>query len=140
MRPWIGADRSSFSLQLQPALEAGRLAAYVHTHPVRFSQRAYVDVALCADGYPGAPRMGDQITIGDLPDDVWTFHAGTRVSPKGGFVTAGGRVMHVVAQGDTPAATTSSAAAIGEVRQQSPSASSIRPIAVTAIRNTLTIE
>jgi len=97
--PRLGGDFA----KLMQALGDGRLAAYVHTHPVRFSQRAYVDVALCADGYPGTPRMGDQITIGDLPDDVWTFHAGTRASPKGGFVTAGGRVMHVVAQGDTPA-------------------------------------
>jgi phosphoribosylamine--glycine ligase len=97
--PRLGGDFA----KLMQALGDGRLAAYVHTHPLRFSQRAYVDVALCADGYPGAPRMGDQITVGDLPDDVWTFHAGTRASPKGGFVTAGGRVMHVVAQGDTPA-------------------------------------
>jgi phosphoribosylamine--glycine ligase len=34
---------------------------------------------------------------------VWTFHGGTRRSADGGFVTAGGRVLHVVAQGDTPA-------------------------------------
>ncbi|HLZ47449.1 MAG TPA: phosphoribosylglycinamide synthetase C domain-containing protein, partial [Candidatus Limnocylindria bacterium] len=89
--------------KLMQALGDGRLAAYVHTHPLRFSQRAYVDVALCAEGYPGAPRRGDQITVGDLPDDAWTFHASTAASPRGGFLTAGGRVMHVVAQGDTPA-------------------------------------
>ena len=97
--PRVGGDFG----RLMQALGEGRLAAYVHTHPVRFSQRAYVDVALCAEGYPGLPRLGDPITIGDLPDDVWTFHAGTRRSPNGGFVTAGGRVLHVVAQGDTPA-------------------------------------
>jgi phosphoribosylamine--glycine ligase len=97
--PRLGGDFA----KLMQALGDGRLAAYVHTHPLRFSQRAYVDIALCAEGYPGAPRMGDQITVGDLPDDVWTFHAATRPSAKGGFVTAGGRVLHVVAQGDTPA-------------------------------------
>ena len=97
--PRIGGD---FGRLLQ-ALGDGRLAAYVHTHPVRFSQRAYVSIALCAEGYPGRPRTGDKITVGDLPDDVWTFHAATRRAPDGGFVTAGGRVMHVVAQGDTPA-------------------------------------
>jgi len=97
--PRIGGDFA----KLMQALGEGRLAAWVHTHPVRFSQRAYVDVALCAEGYPGQPRIGDPITIGDLPDDVWTFHAGTRRSADGGFVTAGGRVVHVVAQGDTPA-------------------------------------
>jgi phosphoribosylamine--glycine ligase len=97
--PRIGGDFA----KLMQALGDGRLAAWTHTNPVRFSQRSYVDVALCADGYPWQPRFGDPITIGDLPDDVWTFHAGTRRSPKGGFVTAGGRVLHVVAQGDTPA-------------------------------------
>jgi phosphoribosylamine--glycine ligase len=97
--PRIGGDFA----KLMQALGDGRLAAWVHTHPVRFSQRAYVDIALCAEGYPAQPRMGDPITIGDLPDDVWTFHAGTRRSADGGFVTAGGRVVHVVAQGDTPA-------------------------------------
>jgi len=97
--PRIGGDFA----KLMQAVGDGRLAAYVHTHPIRFSQRAYVDVALCAEGYPGRPRIGDEISIGDLPDDVWTFHAGTQRSPKGGFVTAGGRVLHVVAQGDTPA-------------------------------------
>ena len=97
--PRIGGDFA----KLMQALGDGRLAAYAHTHPLRFSQRAYVDVALCAEGYPGTPRRGDQITIGDLPDDAWTFHAGTAPSPRGGFLTAGGRVLHVVAQGDTPA-------------------------------------
>lgn len=97
--PRIGGDFA----KLMQALGDGRLAAYAHTHPLRFSQRAYVDVALCAEGYPGTPRRGDQITIGDLPDDAWTFHAGTAPSPRGGFLTAGGRVIHVVAQGDTPA-------------------------------------
>jgi len=97
--PRLGGDFG----RLMQALGDGRLAAYVQANPVRFSQRAYVDIALCAEGYPGLPRSGDAIAIGDLPDDVWTFHAATRRSADGGFVTAGGRVLHVVAQGDTPA-------------------------------------
>jgi phosphoribosylamine--glycine ligase len=96
--PRIGGDFA----KLMEALGEGRLAAYVYTHPVRVSQRAYVDVALCAEGYPGAPRTGDPITVGDLPDDVWTFHAAVKRLPDGRFATAGGRVLHVVAQGDTP--------------------------------------
>jgi len=97
--PRLGGDFA----KLMQALGDGRLAAYTHTNPVRFSQRAYVSVALCAEGYPGRPRIGDPITIGDLPDDVWTFHAGSRRAADGSFITAGGRVLHVVAQGDTPA-------------------------------------
>jgi phosphoribosylamine---glycine ligase len=97
--PRIGGDFA----KLMQALGDGRLAAWTHTNPLRFSQRAYVDIALCAEGYPGQPRLGDAITVGELPDDVWTFHAGTGRSPTGGFVTSGGRALHVVAQGDTPA-------------------------------------
>ena len=97
--PRIGGDFGN----LMQALGDGRLAAYLHTNPMRFSQRAYVDVALCAEGYPGVPRIGDVIEFGPLPDDVWTFHAATRRLPDGRFVTAGGRVVHVVAHGDTPA-------------------------------------
>jgi phosphoribosylamine--glycine ligase len=97
--PRLGGDFAT----LMQALGEGRLAAHVYTHPIRFSQRAYVDVALCAEGYPGQPRTGDPITIADLPDDAWTFHAATKRLPDGRFVTAGGRVLHVVAQGDTPA-------------------------------------
>jgi phosphoribosylamine--glycine ligase len=89
--------------KLMQALGDGRLAAWTYVNPVSFTPRAYVDVALCAEGYPGQPRLGDPITVGDLPDDVWTFHAGTRRTPQGGFVTAGGRALHVVAQGDTAA-------------------------------------
>ena len=97
--PRIGGDFA----QLLQALGDGRLAEHVAEHPVRFSQRAYVDIALCASGYPASPRRGDRITVDDLPDDVWTFHAGTRRGPDGGFYSDGGRVLHVVAQGDTVA-------------------------------------
>lgn len=97
--PRLGGDFA----RLMVALGDGRLAEHVAAHPVRFSQRAYVDVALCAGGYPASPRRGDRITVDDLPDDVWTFHAGTRRGPDGGFFTDGGRVLHVVAQGDTVA-------------------------------------
>jgi len=97
--PRVGGDFAA----LMRAVGDGRLAEHVAQHPVRFSQRAYVDVALCAAGYPGSPRRGDRISVDDLPDDVWTFHAGTRRAADGGFLTDGGRVLHIVAQGDTVA-------------------------------------
>ncbi len=97
--PRIGGDFA----KLMQAVGDGTLAEYVKSHPLRFSQRAYVDIALCAEGYPFMPRTGDRITVPDLPDDVWTFHAGTALAADGAFVTAGGRVLHVVAQGDTTA-------------------------------------
>ena len=97
--PRVGGDFA----ELMRAVGDGRLAEHVAQHPVRFSQRAYVDVALCAAGYPAAPRRGDRISVDDLPDDVWTFHAGTRRAADGGFLTDGGRVLHIVAQGDSVA-------------------------------------
>jgi phosphoribosylamine-glycine ligase len=34
---------------------------------------------------------------------VYAFHGATRLAPSGGFVTAGGRVIHIVASGATAA-------------------------------------
>ncbi|HET7699761.1 MAG TPA: phosphoribosylamine--glycine ligase [Candidatus Limnocylindria bacterium] len=96
--PRIGGDFA----RLMQALGEGRLAEHVRDHPMRFSQRAYVDVVLCASGYPATPRTGDQVTGFDrLPEGVYAFHGATRAAPGGGFATAGGRVVHVVASGAT---------------------------------------
>ncbi len=78
------------------ALGEGRLAQYVAERPVRFSPRAYVSVALCSEGYPGAVQTGYPIEgLESLPEGVWAFHAATKkVGDR--FVTAGGRVIHVV--------------------------------------------
>lgn len=94
--PRVGGDFA----RLMVALGEGRLAQYVADHPVRFSQRAFVDVVLCAEGYPGSPKTGARIEGFDqLPEGVYAFHGATRAAPDGGFVTAGGRVIHVVAGG-----------------------------------------
>jgi phosphoribosylamine--glycine ligase len=96
--PRIGGDFA----QLMIALGEGRLAEYVRAHPMRFSQRSYVDVVLCAEGYPGVPRTGDRISgLDRLPEGVYAFHGATRALPEGGFASAGGRVIHVVAGGAT---------------------------------------
>ena len=97
--PRLGGD---FGL-LMAALGSGRLAEHVAAHPLRFSQRAYVDVVLCSEGYPGAPRRGERIEgLGDLPEGVYAFHGAT-IRAGDGFVTTGGRVLHIVAGGDTVA-------------------------------------
>ena len=71
-------------------------------HPLRTSQRAFVDVVLCAEGYPYAPKTGMPITgLDRLPDGVYAFHGATRRTPDGGFVVSGGRVLHIVAGGAT---------------------------------------
>ena len=64
-----------------------------------------VCVALAAEGYPGQIRSGDAIQglgndgqlVGDRTETV-VFHAGTRQNGTG-FLTAGGRVLGVAAQG-----------------------------------------
>lgn len=94
--PRIGGDFA----KLMAALGDGRLREYVAQSPVRFSQRAYVDVALCAEGYPGVTRTGDAIGgLERLPEGVYGFHGATASTPSGGFITMGGRVMHIVAGG-----------------------------------------
>ncbi len=85
------------------ALGEGRLAAYLAEAPLRFSPRAYVSVALCAAGYPGKPETGDEIQgLADLPEGAWAFHAATKLAGTR-FLTAGGRVIHIVAGGGTVA-------------------------------------
>jgi len=66
--------------------------------------RPCVAVVLASGGYPGPYRTGLPIHgLSDLPPDVIVFHAGTRLE-GGQVVTAGGRVLTVVALGETIAA------------------------------------
>jgi phosphoribosylamine--glycine ligase len=98
--PRVGGDFA----KLMAAVGDGKLADHVREHPVRFSQRAFVDVVLCAEGYPARPKIGERISgLDSLPDGVYAFHGATTGLPDGGFATAGGRVIHVVAGGATVA-------------------------------------
>jgi phosphoribosylamine--glycine ligase len=64
-------------------------------------------VVLCAHGYPEAPRLGDEISLDEAlarshaatAADVWLNFAGTRRAGDK-LVTAGGRVLSIVARGD----------------------------------------
>jgi phosphoribosylamine---glycine ligase len=90
--------------KLFQALGEGRLARYVAETPLEFSDRAYVDVVLCAENYPGAPRTGMAITgLDRLPEGVLAFHGATKRAPDGTITVSGGRVMHIVASGDSVA-------------------------------------
>ncbi len=88
--------------KLLVALGEGRLAEYVAAEPIRFSKRAYVDVVLCAENYPGTPKTGMAIEgLDRLPENVLAFHGATKRGPGGNVLVSGGRVMHMVASGDT---------------------------------------
>jgi phosphoribosylamine--glycine ligase len=67
---------------------------------IRWRRERTYGVVLAAAGYPEAPRSGDAITIGDVPGDVYAFHAGT-AKQHGQLVTAGGRVMTLVSNSRT---------------------------------------
>jgi phosphoribosylamine---glycine ligase len=78
-------------------IEAG-LAGDLSSAQIRWSTDAAVNVVLAADGYPEAPRSGDQITIGKMDHSILLFHAGTRQDGKN-LLSSGGRVLNVVGRG-----------------------------------------
>ncbi len=68
-----------------------------------WSPRPTVGVVLASGGYPGRYRSGKVIDgLDTLDEDVLAFHAGTQHTSHG-YVTSGGRVLTVVAPGDTVA-------------------------------------
>ena len=90
--------------RLMKALGDGHLAQYAAENPIRFSRRAFVDVVLCAENYPGAPKIGMRIEgLDRLPEGVFAFHGATHRTADGGVAVAGGRVVHIVASGATVA-------------------------------------
>ena len=86
--------------QLLLAASRGEIAEDTH---LEWDPRTAVDVVMAAENYPGTPRKGDAIagleSASAMPD-VHVVHAGTAVAGEE-IVTAGGRVLAVVALGDT---------------------------------------
>ena len=63
-------------------------------------ESASVVVVLASKGYPTSQSIGDKITIRPLANKrVIILHAGTARNPDGELVTAGGRILNVVATG-----------------------------------------
>lgn len=84
-------------LGIMLAVVEGRLAET----EVRWKDNAVVGVVVASGGYPGAYQTGMPIDgLDALDDDVQVFHAGTRREGNR-IVTAGGRVLTVVAEGST---------------------------------------
>jgi phosphoribosylamine--glycine ligase len=66
------------------------------------TREAGVGIVVAAAGYPGAPKRGDPIEgIEDARSmGALVFHGGTAIAQgRGGFVTAGGRILTVVGRG-----------------------------------------
>ena len=71
---------------------------------MRTSRVEAVCVVLASEGYPGSYEKGKVILGIDEAaelDGVSVFHAGTALNSDGELITAGGRVLNVVALGDT---------------------------------------
>ena len=85
--------------QLLHATATGTLADFPD---LRWSSDAAVVVVVASAGYPASPRSGDPITgldaAGEVPGVVG-LHAGTKRDEQGTLVSAGGRVLDVVAVG-----------------------------------------
>ncbi|CED92374.1 phosphoribosylamine--glycine ligase [Actinomyces succiniciruminis] len=89
--------------ELLLAAATGRLA---EVPAPRWSEQAAVDVVLAAPGYPGTVTTGGLITgIPDAEalDGVHVLHAGTARDDDGNLIASGGRVLSVVALGETVA-------------------------------------
>ena len=68
--------------------------------PLRWRPEHAVTVVVASKGYPVSPRDGDVIEgLTELGEDAYALHAGTAVAKNGSLVSAGGRVLSVVATG-----------------------------------------
>ena len=70
---------------------------------VECHEGACVGVVMASGGYPGNYKTGFPITgLDNVDEDILVFHAGTKPGSKPGEVlTSGGRVLTVVARGET---------------------------------------
>ena len=87
--------------ELGAVLQACALGRLDLAPQLSIAERCSACVVAAAEGYPEAPRKGDAIRIDLAPSpNHQLFHAGTRRDSSGELLTAGGRVLAVVAQGD----------------------------------------
>jgi phosphoribosylamine--glycine ligase len=86
--------------------------------PLRWRPEHAVTVVVASKGYPGSPRTGDVIEgLAKVGDDAYALHAGTAVGKDGSLVSAGGRVLSVVATGtDLAQARDRAYQAVGRIR------------------------
>ena len=89
-------------LELCAAVARGRLD---EAPALTWTSEVACGVVVASGGYPGPYEKGAPITgLETLDDDVLVFHAGTSRADDGHLVTAGGRVLTVVALGANMAA------------------------------------
>jgi phosphoribosylamine--glycine ligase len=88
---------------LAGVLHASATGTLGELEPLRWDDGAAVTVVIASEGYPAAPRTGDQIeglAEAEAADGTaYVLHAGTRADGDGQVLSAGGRVLSVTATG-----------------------------------------
>jgi len=68
--------------------------------PLRWRPEHAVTVVVASKGYPDSPQTGKVIEgLADVGQDACVLHAGTAIGKEGSLVSAGGRVLSIVATG-----------------------------------------
>ena len=101
--PEIQAVLALLETPLSTLLGAAARGELASVPPPDWRAGAAVNVVIAAEGYPESPVLGDPITGLDQAatvEGVEILHAGTSRDEQGRVVTAGGRVLSVVAVGD----------------------------------------
>jgi phosphoribosylamine--glycine ligase/phosphoribosylformylglycinamidine cyclo-ligase len=83
--------------EIMLACTSGRLADL----DFKISPKSAATIVLAAGGYPGSYKKGISMELGETPEDVVIFHAGTDITAGGNLVTSGGRVIASTAVADT---------------------------------------
>jgi phosphoribosylamine--glycine ligase len=85
---------------ITPYLLAAATGALADLPAPKWREEAGICVVLAAEGYPGTPTAGGEITgaEADFGPDVVVFHAGTARRADGALLAAGGRVLNVCAR------------------------------------------
>lgn len=94
-------ETQSILRRLGPGLE-GLLLSAAKGEPlaqVQVLENAVVTVVLASKGYPESSSKGDVISLGEMPEGVVVFHAGS-AEKDGQLVTNGGRVLAVSAEAE----------------------------------------
>lgn len=73
-------------------------------HSIEWDEQTALGVVMAAGGYPASYAKGHVIHGLDnpMPEGIKVFHAGTEMAASGEVITAGGRVLCLVALGATP--------------------------------------
>jgi phosphoribosylamine---glycine ligase len=70
----------------------------LHQHTIELKSETFATVMLVSGGYPGDYPTGKEISIGELHENSFAYHAGTKMI-ESKLVTSGGRVMSITSQG-----------------------------------------